>query len=46
MKTVGKTIDRVDNALNTRKHCIVCANGAHGNYTEYNFDESENTCGK
>ena len=45
MKTVGKTVDAVDAALNIRKHCIVCANGAHGDYVEYNFDESENICG-
>ena len=45
MKTLGKTVDGVDAALNTRKHCVICANGAHGDYIEYNFDESENTCG-
>jgi len=44
-KTLGRPVDDVDKALNTRKHCIRCIKKDLGlGYQPYNYHENNNHC--
>jgi len=44
IKSAGKPVDFVDQALNERKHCLNCASKVFGPYSSYTYDTLSNSC--